>query len=91
MSYMITSDGTNLCNVGDIVHHHIFSLQKPRAEFAFDADGKQGAETRVRMLDMLAAQKTPIVAFHFPWPGIGHVARQGDAYRYVAAPLQTVP
>jgi len=90
MSYVITSDGTSLCNVGDVVHHHIFSLQKPRAEFAFDADGKQGAETRVRMLDMLAAQKTPMLAYHFPWPGIGHVARQGDAYRYVALPVQTV-
>jgi glyoxylase-like metal-dependent hydrolase (beta-lactamase superfamily II) len=90
MSYMITSGGQSLCNAGDIVHHHIFSMQKPRAEFAFDTDGKQGAETRVRILDMLAAQKTPMLAFHFPWPGIGHVAKQGDAYRFVPTPLQTV-
>jgi len=63
-------------------------MLKPRAEFAFDADGKQGAETRVRMLDKLATDKTLMLAYHFPWPGIGHVARQGDGYRYVAASMQ---
>jgi glyoxylase-like metal-dependent hydrolase (beta-lactamase superfamily II) len=89
-SYMITSEGKSLCNAGDIVHHHVLSMQKPRAEFAFDADGKQGAQTRLRMLDMMSADKTRMLAFHFPWPGIGYVARQGDGYRYVPEPLETV-
>jgi glyoxylase-like metal-dependent hydrolase (beta-lactamase superfamily II) len=90
MSYMITSEGNSLCNTGDIVHHHVLSMLRPHAEFAFDADGKQGAETRVRMLDKLATDKTLMLAYHFPWPGIGHVARQGDGYRYVPKPLQAV-
>jgi hypothetical protein len=65
-------------------------MLKPRAAFAFDADGQQGAETRVRMLDRLAADKTLIAVYHFPWPGLGYVARQGDAYRYIPEPLQPV-
>lgn len=88
-SYMITSEGKSLCNAGDIVHHHILSMQKPRAAFAFDADGNQGAQTRMRMLDMMSADKTRMLAFHFPWPGIGYIARQGDAYRYVPEPFET--
>jgi glyoxylase-like metal-dependent hydrolase (beta-lactamase superfamily II) len=88
-SYMISSEGKTIFNLGDVVHHSVLSMQRPRAEFAFDADGKQGAQTRLRMLDMLAAQKTAILAFHFPWPGVGHVAKQGDAYRYVPEPIQT--
>ena len=39
---------------------------------------------------MVAAQKTPIVAYHFPWPGVGNLAKRGDGYRYVPAPMQTV-
>jgi hypothetical protein len=39
---------------------------------------------------MLAAQKIPMLAYHFPWPGIGHIAKQGDGYRYVASPMQVV-
>jgi hypothetical protein len=30
-----------------------------------------------------------MLAYHFPWPGVGYLAKQGDAYRYVAQPMQT--
>ncbi len=75
--YMITSDGKSLAAVGDLTHHQVLLLEKPRIEFAFDTDPKQSANTRVRVLDMLAANKIPLIAYHFPWPGIGHVAKQG--------------
>jgi hypothetical protein len=42
------------------------------------------------MFDMVASGKIPILAYHFPWPGIGHVAKNGDNYRYVAIEMQTV-
>ncbi len=41
------------------------------------------------MFDMLAAQRIPILSYHFPWPGVGYLAKQGDGYRYFAAPMQT--
>jgi len=31
---------------------------------------------------MLADDKTRLLAYHFAWPGIGHVAKQGDGFRY---------
>ena len=31
---------------------------------------------------MLAANKVPVLAYHFAWPGIGHVARAGEGFRY---------
>lgn len=88
--YMIVSQGETLCNAGDIAHHHVVSLRNPRAEFAFDTDGKQAVATRLRLYDMLAAQRIPMIAYHFPWPGIGHVGKQGDGYRFVPSPMQTV-
>jgi hypothetical protein len=39
---------------------------------------------------MLAVQRIPFVTYHFPWPGLGHLAKQGDGFRYVPAPLQMV-
>ena len=33
------------------------------------------------MLSMLADNKIPLLAYHFAWPGIGHVAKQGDGFR----------
>ncbi len=88
--FLIASGKRSLCNIGDIAHHHIISTERPRAEFAFDTDGKQAVASRLRLFDMLAAERIPMVAYHFPWPGLGYLARQGDAYRYHPAALRTV-
>ena len=88
--YMITSQGKTLAAIGDLTHHQVLLVEKPRIEFAYDTDPKQSANTRVRMLDMLASNRTPLIAYHFPWPGIGHVAKHGDGFRYFPAPMQMV-
>ncbi len=88
--FMITSQGKSICNVADLAHHHVLVLENPKIEFGFDTDPKQGAATRIRFFDMLAAQRIPIIAYHFPWPGVGHVARRDGGFHYVAMPLQTV-
>lgn len=90
MAFMVTSDGKTLAVIGDVTHHQVLLLEKPRMEFAFDTDPKQSANTRVRILDMLAANRIPMIAYHFPWPGIGHVAKQGEGFRYYPAPMQMV-
>ena len=86
--FMITSGGKSLCNIGDLTHHQVLLMERPRTEFAYDTDSKQAAATRMKMLDMLAASKVPLLAYHFPWPGIGHVAKQGEGFRYFPSPMQ---
>ena len=88
--YMLSSEGKQLCFVGDLTHHQVLLVEKPRLEFAYDTDPKQSAATRVKMLDMFAAQKIPILAYHFPWPGYGHISKQGDGFRYHAAAMEIV-
>ncbi|HEX2337396.1 MAG TPA: MBL fold metallo-hydrolase [Hyphomicrobiaceae bacterium] len=90
MIYMITSDGKSMAAIGDLTHHQVLLVEKPRIEFAFDTDPKQSANTRVKLLDMLASNRIPLLAYHFPWPGVGHVAKQGDGFRYHPTPLQMV-
>ena len=86
--YMITSGGKSLAAIGDLTHHQVLLMIKPRIEFAYDTDSKQSANTRVRVLDTLASNRIPLIAYHFPWPGMGHVAKQGDGFQYFPAPLQ---
>jgi glyoxylase-like metal-dependent hydrolase (beta-lactamase superfamily II) len=89
-SYMITSQGRSLLNIGDVCHHHIISTEKPRIPFAYDTDGQQGVASRLRAFDMLATTRTPLIAYHFPWPGIGFIGKHGEGYRYYPAPMRTV-
>ncbi len=86
---MITSGGKTICNIGDVAHHAVL-IDKPRIEVAFDTDSKQGAESRVKLFDLLAAQRIPALVYHLPWPGIGHLAKQGDGYRFFPTPMQLV-
>ena len=48
-----------------------------------DQDPVQAEATRRRVLGMLAAEKMKVQAFHFPWPGVGHIEKAGDGFRFV--------
>jgi len=85
--FMISSGGKQLCYIGDLTHHPVLLMEKPLTEFAYDTDPKQSAQSRVKMLNMLAANRIPLLAYHFAWPGVGHVAKQGDGFRYYPEPM----
>jgi glyoxylase-like metal-dependent hydrolase (beta-lactamase superfamily II) len=66
--FMIDSGGKQLCYVGDLAHHPVLLLQKPLTEFKYDTDPKQSAQSRVKMLSMLADKRIALLAYHFAWP-----------------------
>jgi hypothetical protein len=42
-------------------------------------------ETRRTLLEQLASDRSILIGFHLPYPGVGVVERKGSAYRCVAA------
>lgn len=89
-AFMITSQNQSICNIGDIAHHHVISVETPRKAFAYDTDGQLGVTSRLKAFEMLTALRIPLIAYHFPWPGIGHLGRYGDGFRYFPSPMRTV-
>src|SRR6266702_993224 len=85
--FMVTSNGKSFAFLGDLTHHAVLLLERPRMEFSYDTDPKQAANTRVKMLDMIAANKIPIMSYHFAWPGYGHVVKTGEGFHYIAEPM----
>jgi glyoxylase-like metal-dependent hydrolase (beta-lactamase superfamily II) len=88
--FMITSEGKSFAFLADLTHHQILLMEKPRMEFSYDTDPKQAAESRVKMLDMLAANKIAVMAYHYPWPGLGHVVKTGQGFHYIPEPMTMV-
>lgn len=86
--FVISSGGKSFCYTADLTHHPILLMEKPRMEFSFDTDPKQAADSRVKMLGMLASNRIPVLAYHYPWPGIGHVAKTAEGFHYVPEPMQ---
>lgn len=85
--FNVESAGKSFIFMGDLSHHSVLLLERPRMEFAYDSDPKQAAATRVRLLDTIAANKTAVMSYHFAWPGFGHVVKAGDGFRYIAEPM----
>ena len=88
--FMVNSAGKSFAFLGDLSHHSVLLLEKPRMEFSYDTDPKQAAASRVRLLDMLAANKTPVMSYHYPWPGLGHVAKAGEGFHFYPEPMVMV-
>jgi glyoxylase-like metal-dependent hydrolase (beta-lactamase superfamily II) len=88
--FMLSSEGKQLCFIGDLTHHQVLLVERPRLEFAYDTDPKQAAASRVKYLEMFAANKIPVIAYHFPWPGHGYLSKHGDGFRYHASPMEIV-
>jgi hypothetical protein len=49
----------------------------------FDQDPPQAAATRRKVYDMLVAEKLPVQGYHFPFPALARIEKQGDGYRVV--------
>ena len=47
----------------------------------FDQDAPKAAATRRRVYDMLVAEKLPVQGYHFPFPALARIEKQGDGYR----------
>ena len=85
--FIIESEGKQLCYGGDLTHHPVLLFEKPEMEFLYDTDSKLSVKSRIRILDMLAANRIPFMSYHFPWPGFGNVAKVGGGFRYFAEHL----
>ena len=82
--YAITSGDERLLYVGDALHSSVLSVGHPEWTNAWDTDAAAGIATRQGLLDRAANGDQRLYGVHFAWPGVGRVAKQGDAYSWVA-------
>ena len=85
VGYEIVSGDLRLLDVGDMVHSSIVSLGKPQWTLQFDSDSPLAKTTRHDTLTRLAQDQELVYAPHFPFPGVGHIVANGDAFAWKAA------
>jgi len=83
MAFNIESNGQRLVLWADACNHYVASMQKPEWHVIFDMDKAAAIASRKEILGMVAADKVPATGYHMPFPAIGYVEAQGDAFRWV--------
>jgi glyoxylase-like metal-dependent hydrolase (beta-lactamase superfamily II) len=82
MTLEVSSGSERLLHISDAALNPIH-LEQPEWYPAFDIAPEQARITRRQLLDRAAAEKTLIMASHFPFPGLGRVIRRGEAWQWL--------
>jgi glyoxylase-like metal-dependent hydrolase (beta-lactamase superfamily II) len=82
-AYMLSSGSGKLMIMSDITNHPALFVRNPDWAAVFDMDADQARATRRRMLDMAAAERAQVAFYHAPFPATGHIAKDGNGFRYI--------
>ncbi len=78
-------NGQQLLLWGDVVHFHAVQFARPDAAYEADSDRAAAVASRRRMLAIAAHNGWWVAGAHLPFPGLGHVRREADAFAWVPA------
>jgi glyoxylase-like metal-dependent hydrolase (beta-lactamase superfamily II) len=84
-AFVIASGAATLLYQADVSNVPDLFLRNPDWQVAFDSDPHRAVRTRRRIYDMAAAERMPIVGYHFPFPSRGLVEKAGSGFRLVPA------
>lgn len=85
-SYVLSSGADKVFVQSDVTNIPDLFVRNPGWQASFDQDGPQAEKTRRKVYDMLAADRMRVQGFHYPFPGLANIEKDGTGYRWVPAP-----
>jgi len=82
-AFAVASGNAKVLVQSDVTNIPEFFLRNPDWHVLFDIDPDVAQETRHKFYDMAAAEKATVIGFHFTFPSIGHVEKDGAKYRLI--------
>jgi len=83
-SFLVASGGQQLFVQGDVTGIHQLFVRNPGWFSMFDADGPKAEATRRVFYDRVVAEKGMIAGYHFGFPNVGTLAKDGNGYAFEA-------
>ena len=82
-AFAVVSGTSQVLIQSDVTNIPEFFLRNPDWHVAYDVDPVIAQATRHKFYDMAAAEKAPVAGYHFSFPAVGHVEKDGAGYRLV--------
>jgi glyoxylase-like metal-dependent hydrolase (beta-lactamase superfamily II) len=89
-SYVLSSGNGKVFIQSDVTNNPTPFAANPGWHAFFDQDGAMAEKTRRRVYDMVAAEKLQLQGFHYPFPGLANIEKDGSGYRVIYAPWNPV-
>jgi glyoxylase-like metal-dependent hydrolase (beta-lactamase superfamily II) len=83
-SFLVASGGQQLFIQGDVTGIHQLFVRNPGWFSMFDADGPKAEATRRALFDRVIAEKAMIAGYHFGFPNVGTLSKDGNGYAFAA-------
>lgn len=83
-SFHLSSGNQQLMISNDAIYMPALLAAHPEWQGSYDQDGSLAVESRRKLMDRVIADKMMICGTHFPWPGVGTIAKDGNNYAYGA-------
>jgi glyoxylase-like metal-dependent hydrolase (beta-lactamase superfamily II) len=81
-AFLVASGKQQLMVSNDVMYVPALLAPHPDWQGAYDQDGLTAVATRRKLIDRVIADKMMICGAHFPFPGAGVFAKDGDAYTF---------
>lgn len=84
-AFHLASGKDQLIMVVDTTNIPALFARNPGWHVAFDQDAAMAEATRRRLFDRVAADKVTVTGYHFPFPAVGTIVRDGSGYAFQPA------
>ncbi|GJD96688.1 MBL fold metallo-hydrolase [Methylobacterium iners] len=85
-SFLLASGGKSLFVQSDITNVPVLFARQPGWHVMFDQDPAMAEATRRKVYDRIAAERSLLQGFHYPFPAVAHLEKTAEGYREVLVP-----
>ncbi|WP_440984280.1 MBL fold metallo-hydrolase [Shinella sumterensis] len=86
-TFLVHSGNDQLLLTADLAYHPVVNVDRPWLPGP-DRDKETALASRRRIFDRAAADRLPVLGFHFPFPGLGRMLKTDGGYAWVPANWQ---
>ncbi|MCX7560399.1 MBL fold metallo-hydrolase [Sulfitobacter sp. F26204] len=83
MAFEVRKGTESVMILGDCIGNDHIAFARPAWHSGSDQDPETAAETRVKLMDQLAHEKTRVIGYHLTGNGIGFVEKSADGYAFL--------
>ncbi len=80
--FHIADGSAEMMYIADLTNRPVPLALHPDYRIIFDFDAAEAEATRKRMYDRIVADRISVTGYHFPFPALGHVVKEGSGYRF---------